>query len=132
MKLGLLEDSTLYHLAKEVVPDGGSGVDNAQISGLLNTIRASGSSTVLRTMTQHQLEKARKGGDREAPRAAFYERLFKALQQVEKHADDYVRATFASEGAKADRKRRDQWSGRLALTLMIHIAGEHRWRAIGK
>jgi len=29
MKLGLLEDGELYVLAQEVVPAGGSGVDNA-------------------------------------------------------------------------------------------------------
>ena len=63
MKLGLLEDGDLYRMAGEVVPEGGSGVDNAQITGLLSAARASGSYLLLRAMTQHQYEKARKDGD---------------------------------------------------------------------
>lgn len=129
MTLALLEDTTLYRLATDVVPQGGSGVDNAQISGLLSTARASGSCTVLRAMTQHQLEKARKEGDRSASRAAFYDRLFRALQQVEKHADEHVRANApAGEVKSALKKRKDDLAGRLAVTLMTHVAAEHRWQ----
>lgn len=128
MMIGLLEDTTLYKLAGEVVPGEGSGVENAQISGLLSTIRSSGSCAVLRTMAQRQLEKSRREGDHDTLRTAFYDRLFKALQEVEKHADEYVRMKFPLVGGKVDRKQKEHWSGRLALTLMTHIAAEHRWQ----
>lgn len=132
MKLGLLEDGVLYKLAGEVVPEGGSGVDNAQISGLLATVRASGSYAQLRTMTQRQLEKARKEGDSGAVRAGFYERLFRALQTVEKLADDYARARLLEApqgtGKNTVKQWKDERSGRLAVTLMTHVAAEHRWR----
>lgn len=87
MSLGILEDTTLYRLAQEVVPDRGSGVDNAQITGLLSAARASNSYALLRAMTQHQFEKARKDGERSAERAQFYDRLFRALLQVERLAE---------------------------------------------
>lgn len=128
MKLGLIEDVELYELAREIVPVGGSGVDNAQVSGLLATIRGSRSHAVLRAMTQHQLEKARKDGDYGIERAAFYDRLFKALQVVEKRADEFVRATVPLVGGKANRVKKDEMSSRLASTLMTHVAAEHRWQ----
>ncbi|WP_437600241.1 hypothetical protein WMF28_01610 [Sorangium sp. So ce590] len=132
MKLGLLEDGVLYQLAREVVPEGGSGVDNAQITGLLSTARATGSYTQLRAMTQHQFEKARKDGDRGAARAGFYDRLFRALQTVEKLADDFARARLGEAlqgtGKNTAKQWKDHWSGRLTVTLMTHVAAEHRWR----
>jgi hypothetical protein len=128
MKLGLLEDGELYSLAQQVVPAGGSGVENAQVSGLLSTVRASRSYAVLHDMTQRQRDKARKDGDRGAERAAFYDRLLKALQNVEKRADEYVRASYPLVGGKADRNQKERWSGRLAATLMTHVAAEHRWQ----
>jgi len=79
-------------------------------------------------MTQHQLEKARKDGDRGAERASFYDRLFKALQLVEKRADEYVRASSPLVGGKANRTEKERLSGRLASTLMTHVAAEHRWQ----
>jgi hypothetical protein len=133
VNLGLLEDRILPALAKDVVPEGGSGVDNTQISGLLSTIRASGSYAVLRTMTQHQFEKARKEGDRSADRAAFYDRLFKALQQVENHADKYARAKASQSASKSELKKdKDRWSGHLASILMTHVAAEHWWQGSGR
>ncbi|WP_437743777.1 hypothetical protein WMF39_01500 [Sorangium sp. So ce1504] len=132
MKLGLLEDGALYQLAGEVVPEGGSGVDNAQITGLLSTVRASGSCGQLREMAQRQLEKARKDGDRGAARAGFYDRLFRALQEVEKLADAYARAhppeALQGAGKIPAKQWKDRWSGHLAVTLMTHVAAEHRWR----
>lgn len=131
MNIAKLEDEELYELAKVVVPKGGSDVENAQITGLLSTVRASKSWALLRKMSQHQFEKARKDGEWGADRAAFYDRLFKALGEVEKIADTHVRDTSPVTGAKLDPKQRqlkDDWTGRLALTLMTHIAAEHRWQ----
>ncbi len=131
MNIAQLEDDVLYALAKVVVPKGGSDVDNAQITGLLSTVRASKSWALLRKMSQHQFEKARKDGEWGADRAAFYDRLFKALGEVEKYADEHVRGLSSLAGGKLDSKQRqlkDDWTGRLALTLMTHIAAEHRWQ----
>jgi hypothetical protein len=132
MELGVLEDGVLYKMAAEIVPETGSGVDNAQITGLLSVARASCSYALLRAMTQHQFEKARKDGDRGAARVGFYDRLFKALQKVEKLADDYAREhppELPQGAGKINAKQwKDRWSGRLAVTLMTHVAAEHRWR----
>ncbi len=129
MKISLLEDGDLYDLAQTVVPEGGSGVNNAQISGLLAVIRQSRSYAALRAMTRHQFEKAGKEGNRGAQAADFHQRLFKALKQVEQHANDYVGdSTPELETKKARKKMKDKWSGRLALTLMTHVAAEHRWQ----
>lgn len=132
MELGLLEDGALYQLAAKVVPEDGSGVDNAQITGLLSIARASGSYAQLRTMTQRQLEKARKDGDRGAARAEFYDRLSRALREVEALADACALAhpPDARQGAGkiTGKQWKDRWSGRLAVTFMTHVAAEHRWR----
>ena len=135
MNLGLLEDRDLYQLAAEIVTEDGSGVDNAQISGLLATIRASGSYNMLRRMAEHQLEKARKEGDRSAGKAAFFDRLLKGLRQVDRHADDFVSESLSPVEGKPSRKEKEtrrkekaRWSGRLASTLITHIAAEHRWQ----
>lgn len=131
MNLGLLEDEVLYTLAKTVVPAGGSDVENSQITGLLSTIRSSRSWALLRKMSQHQLEKARKDGERAEGRAAFYDRLFKALGEVEKYAEEHVRPPSSSPGNKLDRQQKqqkEQWAGRFALMLMTHVAAEHRWQ----
>jgi hypothetical protein len=131
MNVGQLEDEVLYALAKRVVPEGGSDVDNSQITGLLSTVRASKSWILLRKMSQHQYEKARKDGPWGEERAAFFERLFKALGEVEKYAEDQVRGLSFVAGAKLDAKQKhekEQWAGRFALTLMTHIAAEHRWQ----
>ncbi|MCG8424904.1 MAG: hypothetical protein MJE77_44025 [Proteobacteria bacterium] len=130
MTLGVLEDHDLYELAGEVVTAQGSGVTNAQINGLLAVIRASESYASLRKMTQHQREKARKDGDRGAERAAFYDRLFKALTQVEAHAHAYVGTRYPDLENKKQRKaHKDLWSGRFALILMTHVAAEHQYRS---
>lgn len=130
MNIARLEDETLFELAKTVVPSGDGKVKNAQITGLLSTIRASRSLALLRKMSQHQLTKAAKDGDRSESMAAFYGRLVKALGDVEKYADEHVRGTSPVAGSKLDTNRKqlkDEWAGRLALTLMTHIAAEHRW-----
>jgi hypothetical protein len=125
----LLEDSTLCELAEQVVPAEGSGVDNAQVTGLLSTVRASNSYNVLRAMTQKQHEKARKEGDRGQRRADFYSRLFHALKQVETLANDRARADCTATSSTAEQKKhRQRWADRFALVLMTHVAAEHRWR----
>lgn len=131
MNLGLLEDEVLYALAQTVVPAGGSDVENSQITGLLSTVRSSRSWALLRKMSQHQFEKARKDGERGEGRAAFYDRLFKALGEVENYAEQHVRESSTGAGAKLDRQQKlqkEQWAGRFALMLMTHVAAEHRWQ----
>ena len=131
--LGLIEDVTLVDDAKEVVSEEGSGVKNAQISGLLTAVRASLSYDVLRRMTQHQMAKARNDGDRSRLQAAFYDRLFKALKKVEQYAADFVKDSETSEEIdaskikKVNKEKKKRLSGRLALTLMTHVAAEHQW-----
>lgn len=143
--LAQIEDGLLYGLAAEVVPTGGSGVENAQVSGLLAVVRATASHAVLRNMTQHQLTKARKEEERGAERAEFYRRLFEALQKVEQAAAELAArhplpgaapdgpAPFDKGGEKRRlAKRKEDWAGRLALTLMTHVAAEHAWRGSGR
>ena len=131
MTLGLLEDETLYELAKTVVTADGCDVENAQITGLLSCVRSSRSWARLRKMSQHQLEKARKDGEWGESRAAFYDRLFRALDKVEKYAEEHLRTKLRLGTAKLDRQQqvqKDNWAGDFALMLMTHVAAEHRWQ----
>jgi len=131
MSLGLFEDRDLYQLAAKIVTEDIRGVNNAQISGLLVTIRSSGSHNKLRRMAEHQLEKARKDGDRGANKAAFYDRLLKELRQLAHHAEELLgpmKGEVSQEKKVARRNEKEQLSTRLASTLMTHIAAEHRWQ----
>ncbi len=130
--LGVIEDHVLMDWAKEVVPNGGSDVTNAQISGLLSAVRASQSYDVLRRMTQHQVSKTQKEGERGINRLAFFDRLFKALKKVEQLASDYVQETINEENAKVLKDHKKRLSNRFAVTLMTHVAAEHQWQGRSK